>query len=105
MPKIPQRKLQSKVVKPIGSKPKIQVGSLKELRRLSNADECVGYKVRTKPRVMVGSQDYGLLHGKIIDVFTGEDKDGIRIVAHTIELDDVILVDVPSKNVDWIGMP
>lgn len=78
---------------------------LKEPRRLSNADDCVGYIVRTKPRVMVGPTDYGLREGKILDAFTGEHKEGVRIVAYHIELDFYVLEYVAAHDIDWIAKP
>lgn len=83
-------------------KPTIVALALGEPRRLSNADECVGYAVKLKPRVFAQGKDYGLLEGKIIDSHTGEHR-GIRIVAHTIDLGNVVLKHVSHHDVVWIG--
>lgn len=120
MPKLPQRKPTAtgkglpKPRQTIGAtqrtaqgagKRRVQVLNLKEPRRLSNADDCLGYIVRTKPRVMVGPTDYGLRQGKIVNASTGENKEGIRIVAYHVELDGCVLEYVAAIDVDWIDKP
>ena len=104
MPKIPQRSPQSTTPKSVGKR-RVQCRKLENKRRLSNADECVGYIVKTKAGFKAGTQNYELRQGSILDVFTGENEEGYRIASYTIELDTIVLVDVPAEFVDWVGMP